>query len=160
MSNNLLTLLASARIRNHMIPLRSNELLIQLFHITHHLFQSTLNNRHLRIRLSQEREAFAHQREAQFRLYIHHLGSDIQMTLMSAPNLNGPTIPMGANLPGSSSQIFPFPLPTKKILCWNCRGTRRAEFLTAARDLIQRYRPHLFIVIDTHLHDDRAPAIG
>ncbi|KAL0431508.1 UNVERIFIED_CONTAM: hypothetical protein Sradi_0776800 [Sesamum radiatum] len=65
--------------------------------------------------------------------------------MTAAANTVGPSRPTLLNLP-----------PSMRILSWNCRGAGRPEFLTAARDLIHRTTPEIFIVLDTRMHEERA----
>ncbi|KAL7106068.1 hypothetical protein ACP275_07G088100 [Erythranthe tilingii] len=60
---------------------------------------------------------------------------------------------------GSLIPTFPQIPHSMRIIAWNCRGAARPEFVNVARDLIARYNPHFFIIMETRMHADRAAAM-
>ncbi|KAL0443700.1 UNVERIFIED_CONTAM: hypothetical protein Slati_2092700 [Sesamum latifolium] len=124
-----------------------------------HLFVGPPFANNLIIEIEQERDGFAREREAQFKLYLHPLGREMPPSLLSTHFANGHVNPLDLNLHGPYVPTSSPTIPTMKILSWNCRGASRAEFVVAARDLLQRYQPDIFIVMDTRLHADRSRAI-
>ncbi|KAL0420720.1 UNVERIFIED_CONTAM: hypothetical protein Slati_3094900 [Sesamum latifolium] len=111
------------------------------------------------LEVEQEREGFAREREAQFKLYLHPLGRDLHPSLIHNHFINGFASPLDLNQPGSSVHILPPTIHSMKILSWNCRGASRSEFVVVAHDLIDRYQPQIFVVMDTRMTADRAPAV-
>ncbi|KAL0448944.1 UNVERIFIED_CONTAM: hypothetical protein Slati_1450800 [Sesamum latifolium] len=157
--NPLTPLPPTACIHNHLIPLGPNYFLVQPFHTTPHLFVGPPFANNLIIEIEQEREEFAREREAQFKLYLHPLGREMPPSLLNTHFANGHVNPLDLNLHGPYVPTSSPTIPTMKILSWNCRGASRAEFVVAARDLLQCYQPDIFIVMDTRLHADRSRAI-
>ncbi|KAL0368370.1 UNVERIFIED_CONTAM: Retrovirus-related Pol polyprotein from transposon RE1 [Sesamum calycinum] len=126
------------------------------FHTTPDLFLSPCTPQNLIREVAQEREAFSRERETQFRLYFHPLERDLQAFLRSGQLQNGPvTMPASANTAGPSRPSLLNLSPSMKIVSWNCRGAGRLEFITAARDLIHRTNPEIFIVMDTCMHEQQ-----
>ncbi|KAL0437409.1 UNVERIFIED_CONTAM: hypothetical protein Sradi_0448800 [Sesamum radiatum] len=92
-------------------------------------------------------------------MYVHPLERDLQAFLRTSQIPNGPVMAQAVSQIGSAQTTLLNLPESMRILSWNCKGAARPEFLTAARDLIHRAHPHIFIILDTRMHADRAISV-
>ncbi|KAL0296123.1 UNVERIFIED_CONTAM: hypothetical protein Sradi_6664400 [Sesamum radiatum] len=125
--------------RSNLLTLGQFEFVVQPFHVLPHLFINPSPAPKVVVEASQEREPSARDRELQFRLLV-----------IPTAQQNGHAN-MG-NVMQNGRQLM-------KVLSWNSRGVSRPDFMAAARLLIARHNPQVFVVLDTRIQEERAQPV-
>lgn len=116
----------------------------------------------VKLEVEMERDVFCVARANMYRVRIFPLApvnvptqNQMQSTYIRGNATMMANTSMASLISPNPLQVYPM-----KIIAWNCRGAASDAFFTNARNLINIFQSHVFIVMETKLPIDRAEGIA